>query len=58
MFTQSANDKYKKHVKTQSKEALEIINKIVDWSDLITPLEKQIQRSSTGRKPFKICNDR
>jgi len=54
LFTQSANDKYKKHVKTQSKEALEIINKIVDWSDLITPLEKQIQRSSTGRKPFSL----
>lgn len=54
LFTQTANDRFKKHVKTQSKEALEIINNKIDWSSLIQPLENEFNRSSTGRKPFNI----
>lgn len=34
LFTQTANDRNRKHVKTQSKEALEIINAKVNWSTL------------------------
>jgi IS5 family transposase len=30
LFTQSANDYFKKHIKTQSKQALEIIDWLVD----------------------------
>lgn len=54
LFTQSANDRYRKHVKTQSKEALEIINNKINWSLLIKPLENEFNRSSTGRKPFNL----
>ena len=54
LFTQSANDRFRKHVKTQSKEALEIINAKINWSSLVKPLENEFQRSSTGRKPFSL----
>ena len=30
LFTQSANDYFKKHIKTQSKQALDIIDWLVD----------------------------
>lgn len=52
LFTQTANDNFKKHIKTQSKAALEIINETIDWSKLVAPVEKLIKRSETGRKPF------
>ena len=32
LFTSQANPNYKKHVKTQSKQALEILDKIIDWN--------------------------
>lgn len=54
LYTKTANDRFKKHVKTQSKEALEIINNKVNWSSLIQPLENEFQRSSTGIKAFSF----
>ena len=54
LFTQNANDNFKKHIKTQSKAALEIINKYIDWNELSKPIEKSIARAETGRKPFEI----
>jgi IS5 family transposase len=58
IFTNQANENYKKHVKTQSKEALVILNKIIDWKKLVLPIEKALQkeRSSApaGRSPFSM----
>lgn len=54
LFTQSANDNFKKHIKTQSKAALEIINNSINWKELIEPIDKTIQRAETGRRPFAI----
>ena len=31
LFTFKANKTYKKHIKTQSKAALEVLNKTIDW---------------------------
>jgi len=54
LFTQTANSSFSKHIKTQSKRALEIINKSINWNKLITPLESVINRSDRGRKPFPL----
>jgi transposase, IS5 family len=54
LFTQSANDNFKKHIKTQSKASLETIKNNINWQSLISPIEKSIQRADTGRKPFDI----
>lgn len=58
IFTHQANENYKKHIKTQSKQALESINKIVNWQALVLPIEKEIDkhRSTTaaGRPRFSL----
>jgi len=54
LFTKAANNRFSKHIKTQSKRALEIINKSINWNKLITPLEFVINRSERGRKPFPL----
>lgn len=58
IFTYQANENYKMHIKTQSKQALEIINKIIDWDNLIKPIEKALlaERSSepAGRNPYSV----
>jgi hypothetical protein len=51
LFTQAANDHFSKHVKTQSKQALEIINKKVDWPQLVKPLERAFAKLKTGDSP-------
>jgi len=40
LFTQAANEHFQKHLKTQSKQALLIIDKKIDWVKLLAPLEK------------------
>jgi IS5 family transposase len=42
LFTNQANENFKKHIKTQSKQALEIIKKSINWEGLITPIETAI----------------
>jgi hypothetical protein len=59
LFTQAANDSFRKHVKTQSKQALEIINQKVDWQQLVKPLERAFAKIKTGdspagRKPMEL----
>ena len=54
LFTQSANDYFKKHIKTQSKQALEIIDWLVDWKALMKPLEQSVIRFERGRKPMSL----
>lgn len=59
LFTQTANEGFQKHVKTQSKQALEIIDKKVDWKRLLKPIEAGIEKersskSSAGRRRMDI----
>ena len=54
LFTSSANSSFKKHIKTQSKRALEIIDKNIDWNALASPIESVIRNSHRGRKPFPM----
>ena len=54
LFTAAANEHFRKHVKTQSKQALDIINAKVDWSRLLKPIEARLRKekahlSSSGR---------
>ena len=42
LFTQAANDKFSKHIKTKSKEALEIIKSRINWEKLLKPIEEEI----------------
>ncbi len=59
LFTQAATEQYEKHIRTQSKKALQRINEIINWSALIQPLEQRISKekgslSSAGRKPHDL----
>lgn len=54
LFTRSANNSFTKHIKTQSKRALEIIDQSINWNKLVKPLEAMINRSERGRKPFPV----
>lgn len=59
LFTQAANEGYEKHIKTQSKRALETINQKINWNDLISPIEQKLElsknkNSEAGRRPFSI----
>ena len=35
LFTNQANTNYQKHIKTQSKQALEILKKKIDFSEIL-----------------------
>lgn len=54
LFTSKANENFKKHIKTQSKAALEIINKSINWKQLVEQIEPLLKKASTGRPPFDI----
>jgi len=59
LFTSSANDKFSKHIKTQSKQALEIINNKINWTKLLRPIEETITKtkqnnSPAGRRTFDL----
>jgi IS5 family transposase len=58
LFTNHANEIFKQHIKTQSKQALEVIKNSIDWESLLKPIESILiqERSSapTGRKPFSL----
>lgn len=44
LFTSAANDTSNKHIKTQSKQALDIIKSNIDWKKLIEPIEEIITK--------------
>lgn len=59
LFTSTANDKFNKHIKTQSKQALETIKSRINWEKLIKPVEQTISRqkennSPAGRRTFDL----
>lgn len=54
LFTHSANEAFKRHIRTQSKAALEMISNTINWQRLIEPIERIIKRAETGRRPFDI----
>ncbi len=49
LFTTAANENFKKHIKTQSKQALEIIKEKIDWQNLLEPIEERIEQSKTRK---------
>lgn len=51
LFTTAANDKYNKHIKTQSKQALEIIKKKINWNKLLKPVEREISKQKENNSP-------
>jgi len=51
LFTSAANDSFSKHIKTQSKQALEIINRSINWNKLLKPIEKEILKSKANNSP-------
>lgn len=51
LFTHAANTHFKKHIKTQSKKALEIIKAQVDWDVLSKPLAEKIDQSKQRKSP-------
>jgi len=59
LFTQAANEAFEKHIKTQSKRALETINNQINWKELISPIEQKLEQSKSknteaGRRPFSL----
>jgi transposase, IS5 family len=51
LFTTAANDKFNKHIKTQSKQALEIIKEKINWDRLLKPVEKEISKQKENNSP-------
>lgn len=59
LFTSAANDNFNKHIKTQSKQALETIKASINWSKLLKPIEEIISmekqnNSPAGRRTFDL----
>jgi len=51
LFTSAANDKFNKHIKTQSKQTLEIIKSKIDWEKLLKPIEQTISKQKQNNSP-------
>jgi IS5 family transposase len=51
LFTAAANSNFEKHIKTQSKRALEIINAKIDWQKLLRPLQTAIDKERSSDSP-------
>lgn len=47
LFTQAASEGFEKHIKTQSKRALETIDRKINWKELLKPIEKKLEKSKT-----------
>jgi IS5 family transposase len=59
LFTSKTNEKFQKHIKTQSKRTLELIEEKIDWKKLLLPIEKKISKkreklNEAGRNSFSI----
>lgn len=51
LFTEAANTNFHKHIRTQSKRALEIINAKLDWQRLLRPIVKAIENERPSDAP-------
>ena len=51
LFTSAANDTFSKHIKTQSKQALEIIKSKINWPKLLEPIEEIIDKEKQNNSP-------
>jgi len=51
LFTSAANDTFNKHIKTQSKQALETIKATINWSKLLKPIEEVIAKQKQNNSP-------
>lgn len=51
LFTEAANTHFQKHIRTQSKRALEIINAKLDWQRLLRPIVKAIENERPSDSP-------
>lgn len=51
LFTSAANYKFSKHIKTQSKQALEIIKSKIDWVKLLNPVAEVISKQKENNSP-------
>jgi IS5 family transposase len=58
LFTQSANEHFHKHIKTKSKQALEVLKTSIDWDALVQPLASELAKhrsaAPAGRKRFDL----
>jgi len=58
LFTQAANEHFQKHIKTQSKQALMLIEQKINWDKLLAPLQKKLDTlrsdAPAGRKPHEL----
>ncbi len=59
LFTSTATENYKKHIKTHGKQTLDVINAQVDWTKLLQPIENVLSHqkaglSNAGRKPHEL----
>jgi len=45
LFTEKENEQFEKHIKTHSKRALEIIDKKINWKELLKPVEKNSNKA-------------
>ena len=56
LFTDIANEAFKKHIKTQSKNALEILDQSIDWEELVKPIDQVLSeyrsKEPAGRPPY------
>lgn len=51
LFTSAANDNFSKHIKTKSKQALEIIKSRINWQKLLKPIEKEMLKVKANNSP-------
>jgi len=51
LFTSSANEIFHKHIKTQSKQALEIIKSKINWPKLLSPIEDILNKEKQNNSP-------
>jgi IS5 family transposase len=51
LFTSAANETFIKHIKTQSKQALEIIKTRINWNTLLKPIEETIAKEKQNNAP-------
>lgn len=51
LFTSAANDNFSKHIKTQSKQALETIKANINWNKLLKPIEEEILKGKANNSP-------
>ena len=58
LFTQTANEHFEKHIKTQSKAALTLIDQKINWDKLISPIQQKIEAlrsdAPAGRKRHEL----